>query len=84
MDIVFQRNAKGQARFPRLNLNGSVTSYGDPAGGLEMLPIHTISTHTQTHTCVHTHLSPFFLLLPTYNDYTHMHANTNTKDYSKI
>ena len=70
VDIVFQRNAKGQTRFARLDLRGNVTSYGDPAGGLEMLPIHTISTHTNTHVCMHTFLH-FFLLLPTYNDYTH-------------
>ena len=39
MEIVFQSNAKGQTRFPLIRLYGNVTSYGDPAGGLEMLPI---------------------------------------------
>ena len=64
VDIVFQRNAKGQTRFLRLNLNGNVTSYGDPAGGLEMLPIHTISTHTNTHVCACTPFSIFFSCCP--------------------
>ena len=63
VEIVFQRNAKGQTRFPRLSLYGIVTSHGDPTGGLEMLYI--ISTHTKhTHVCIHTFLH-FFLLLPT-------------------
>ena len=51
IDITFQRNVKGNTRFPRLQLIGAVMSRGDPAGRLL-----TILTHTHTHTHTHTQI----------------------------